>query len=198
MHHSITTLFSLLLSFIPLLALLPTLTTAVPAFEAGWHILNLTHIPVRSTGTDVCNGSISFTLAKGNRFASRVCSHTFIASTDEQAAGGPFTCSDDWPDFTYYWREDNGDDDEEQSTGIAAATAEKGSNVMLDIWFAYLDCRPNGGAVSESGKLTLPPPTTTGTFAAGSRTWNDVYVAAETISSTAWFPGQYEEVCLSG
>lgn len=141
MHHPIATLFSLLLSFIPLLALLPTLTTAVPAFESGWHLLNITHIPVRSTGPDVCNGSISFTLAKGNKFASRVCSHTFIASTDEQASGGPFACSDDWPDLTYYWREDNGDDDEEQSTGIAAATEGKRSNVVLDIWFAYLDCR---------------------------------------------------------
>lgn len=142
MQYPVTTLLSLILSSILLLALFPTSATAVPAFESGWHLLNITHIPVRSTGPDICNGSISFTLAKGNKFASRVCSHTFIASTGEQASGGPFACSDDWQDLTYYWREDNGDDaEEEQLTGIAAATEGKRSNVVLDIWFAYLDCR---------------------------------------------------------
>ncbi|KAL1648737.1 hypothetical protein SLS58_001915 [Diplodia intermedia] len=176
-----------------LLLLLPTSS----ALDPGFHLLNLTHIPISSATTTpnnaVHNGSISFTLAKGDVYSAHYCAHTFVAPMDKQVAGGPFACSDGWPDLLFYWREDGGDDGADTSEDEREGSGD--SRVALDIWFGYLDCRPNGGAVSESGSLTLPPPTTTGTVADGSRVWDVVHVPIQTASSTAWFPGQYEEVC---
>ncbi|OJD31502.1 uncharacterized protein BKCO1_4700063 [Diplodia corticola] len=210
----------ILLLLLLLLPLLPTASSSHPSPDPpGFHLLNLTHIPISTTGTnDMHNGSISFTLAAkaDNTYASHECAHAFVAPADARAAGGPFACSDAWPDLLFYWREggdqggvgsagggrgrgtrgegDEGDGGEGIGAGAGAGAGAGG--VVLEIWYAYLDCRPNGGAVSESGSLTLPPPTSTGTFADGSRTWDVVHVPIQTASSTAWFPGQYEEVCL--
>ncbi|GME39254.1 hypothetical protein BKCO1_4700063 [Neofusicoccum parvum] len=169
-------------TLLPLLLLLLPSLPPTTALDPGWTLLNLTHTPtlLGNPTTPARNGSITFTLAGSAAHSAHACAHTFAAPT--AAAGGPIACSDAWPDLLYYWRDGGGG----------------GGRVEVDVWYAYLDCTPDGGAVSESGKVELPAVSGVEEEGGGGgrRWWGSVFVPAQEASSTAWYPGQYEEVCL--